>query len=334
MATSAPTSMDHEQERCPRRRILVVEDEPHLSQLVTDILEAEGYVVIAVGTGGEAEAVLERVKPDLVLLDIMLPDADGLILCSQIQARWPAPVIMVSATKRERDRILSLRLGADDFIAKPFDLEELKVRLRAGQRIIGLQQELERRALQDSLTGVLNRGAINQALDIELRRRSRTQLPAAVVMVDVDHFKQVNDTHGHAVGDDVLKEVARRMAAALRPYDALGRFGGEEFLIVLPDCSPASACEVAERVRSAVAASPAAVSGTGSGVAVAVTVSLGVACIESHSQETGHSLMNRADAAMYRAKTTGRNRVVMAQGRQAVSAVSLPASATAEKPHA
>ena len=131
MATSAPTHADHEQERSPRRRILVVEDEPHLSQLVTDVLEAEGYTVIAVGTGGEAEAVLERVKPDLVLLDIMLPDADGLILCSQIQARWPAPVIMVSATKRERDRILSLRLGADDFIAKPFDTLELVARVEA-----------------------------------------------------------------------------------------------------------------------------------------------------------------------------------------------------------
>jgi len=131
MATSAPTNADHELERSTRRRILVVEDEPHLSQLVTDVLEAEGYIVIAVGTGGEAEAVLERVKPDLVLLDIMLPDADGLILCSQIQARWPAPVIMVSATKRERDRILSLRLGADDFIAKPFDTLELVARVEA-----------------------------------------------------------------------------------------------------------------------------------------------------------------------------------------------------------
>ena len=131
MATSVASPVDHDQERAPRRRILVVEDEPNLSQLVTDVLEAEGYTVIAVGTGGEAEAVLERVKPDLVLLDIMLPDADGLILCSQIQARWPAPVIMVSATKRERDRILSLRLGADDFIAKPFDTLELVARVEA-----------------------------------------------------------------------------------------------------------------------------------------------------------------------------------------------------------
>jgi two-component system response regulator MtrA len=131
MAISAPTSANHEQERSARRRILVVEDEPHLSQLVTDVLEAEGYTVVAVGTGGEAEAVLDRVRPDLVLLDIMLPDADGLILCTQIQARWPAPVIMVSATKRERDRVLSLRLGADDFIAKPFDTLELVARVEA-----------------------------------------------------------------------------------------------------------------------------------------------------------------------------------------------------------
>jgi DNA-binding response OmpR family regulator len=131
MVSSAPSTMDHDQDRATRRRVLVVEDEPHLSQLVTDILEAEGYAVHAVGTGQEAEAVLERVKPDLVLLDIMLPDSDGLILCSQFQARWPAPVIMVSATKRERDRVLSLRLGADDFIAKPFDTLELVARVEA-----------------------------------------------------------------------------------------------------------------------------------------------------------------------------------------------------------
>jgi DNA-binding response OmpR family regulator len=131
MASSAPSTTEHDQDRAARRRVLVVEDEPHLSQLVTDVLEAEGYAVYAVGTGQEAEAALERVKPDLVLLDIMLPDADGLILCSQFQARWPAPVIMVSATKRERDRVLSLRLGADDFIAKPFDTLELVARVEA-----------------------------------------------------------------------------------------------------------------------------------------------------------------------------------------------------------
>ena len=315
-------------------KVLIADDDRISRMSLQGALEDWGYEVVAVADGAATWQTLQHAdSPALALMDWVMPGLDGIDVVRKVRAELHSRYIyLIMITSKSASVVPAMDAGADDFIAKPFDLEELKVRLRAGQRIIGLQQELERRALQDSLTGVLNRGAISQALDIELRRRSRTQLPAAVVMVDVDHFKQVNDTHGHAIGDDVLKEVARRMAAALRPYDALGRFGGEEFLVVLPDCSPASAYEVAERVRSAVAASPAAVSGTRSGVAV--TVSLGVACIEGYSQETGHSLMNRADAAMYRAKTTGRNRVVMAQGRQAVSAVSLPASATAEKPHA
>ena len=204
MATSAPTNVDHEQERSPRRRILVVEDEPHLSQLVTDILEAEGYTVIAVGTGSEAEAVLERVKPDLVLLDIMLPDADGLILCSQIQARWPAPVIMVSATKRERDRILSLRLGADDFIAKPFDTLELVARVEAVLRRATGARAVEPAASWSHAMGAFASTAAEQqqpthdgarsgsvyhvgALTIDLRRRTVTIGGTPVHLTPTEH---------------------------------------------------------------------------------------------------------------------------------------------------
>lgn len=202
MATSAPTNADHELERSPRRRILVVEDEPHLSQLVTDVLEAEGYTVIAVGTGGEAEAVLERVKPDLVLLDIMLPDADGLILCSQIQARWPAPVIMVSATKRERDRILSLRLGADDFIAKPFDTLELVARVEAVLRRATGGRVIEPAASWSHAMGAFasttgeqpskdagKGGTVHQvgALTIDLRRRAVTINGSPVHLTPTEH---------------------------------------------------------------------------------------------------------------------------------------------------
>ncbi len=201
MATSAPTNADHEHERSPRRRILVVEDEPTLSQLVTDVLEAEGYTVVAVGTGGEAEAVLERVKPDLVLLDIMLPDADGLILCSQIQARWPAPVIMVSATKRERDRILSLRLGADDFIAKPFDTLELVARVEAVLRRATGSRAVEPAASWSHAIGAFASTAGDQSPDarnggsaykvgdltIDLRRRTVTIGGSPVHLTPTEH---------------------------------------------------------------------------------------------------------------------------------------------------
>ena len=194
--------MDHEADRTARRRILVVEDEPHLSQLVADVLETQGYEVVVASTGGEAEAMLERVKPDLVLLDIMLPDADGLILCSQFQSRWPAPVIMVSATKRERDRVLSLRLGADDFIAKPFDTLELVARVEAVLRRSTHGRAAEHQVPPLRTTEAAAHGGEQNtpreshtsgqtytvgALTIDLRRRTVTIGGAAVHLTPTEH---------------------------------------------------------------------------------------------------------------------------------------------------
>ncbi|HLL11899.1 MAG TPA: diguanylate cyclase [Rubrivivax sp.] len=315
-------------------KVLIADDDRISRMGLQGALEDWGYEVVAVADGAAAWQTLQLAdSPALALVDWVMPGLDGIDVVRKVRSELHNRyVYLIMITSKSASVVQAMEAGADDFIAKPFDLEELKVRVRAGQRIVGLQRELERRALHDSLTGVLNRGAISQALDIELTRRSRTHAPAAVVMVDVDHFKQVNDTHGHATGDDVLREVARRMAAAVRPYDALGRFGGEEFLVVLPNCTAASACEVAERVRAAVAASPAALSGSGGGVPV--TVSLGVACIESNSHETGHSLMSRADAALYRAKQNGRNRVVMATMDGLVSSDQPLAEATDPTPRA
>ena len=315
-------------------KVLIADDDRISRMGLQGALEDWGYEVVAVADGAAAWQALQLAdSPALALVDWVMPGLDGIDVVRKVRTELHSRYIyLIMITSKSASVVPAMDAGADDFIAKPFDLEELKVRVRAGQRIVALQRELERRALHDELTGVLNRGAISRALDLELKRRSRTHAPAAVVMVDVDHFKQVNDTHGHGTGDDVLREVARRMAAALRPYDALGRFGGEEFLVVLPHCSPDSAFEVAERVRAAVAATPAAVSATGS--SVAVTVSLGVASIERQSPETGHSLMSRADAALYQAKRTGRNRVVMAGGHDAVTAVQPQGSATVPTPHA
>ena len=282
-------------------KVLIADDDRISRMGLQGALEDWGYEVVAVADGAAAWQTLQAAEsPALVLLDWVMPGLDGIDVVRKVRAELHTRYIyLIMITSKSASVVQAMDAGADDFIAKPFDLEELKVRVRAGQRIVGLQQELERRALHDALTGLLNRGAITQALEIELRRRSRKQAPAALMMVDVDHFKQVNDSHGHATGDDVLREVAQRMVAAVRPYDAVGRFGGEEFMVVLPNCTEQSACEVAERVRAAVAARPAAVSVKGSGVPV--TVSIGVASLDGDSSETGHALMGRAESALYRA---------------------------------
>ena len=193
----------------------------------------------------------------------MMPGKDGVELCQEIRAREGGPytyVIMLTA-KAERSNIIEgLDAGADDYITKPFDAHELRVRLRAGQRIIELQEELihareelRERATYDSLTGILNRGAILDLLSREVARAERDGSALAIVMTDLDHFKKVNDRHGHTVGDRVLERVAQAMQASIRRYDGLGRYGGEEFLLVLPGAQLESACRQAERLRNRVA---------------------------------------------------------------------------------
>jgi diguanylate cyclase (GGDEF)-like protein len=251
----------------------------------------------------------------------MMPRLDGLEICRRVRQRATEPyvyIILLTAKSQKADMIAGLEAGADDYLAKPFDAQELSMRLRTGQRILQLLDEiifareaLREQAKKDSLTRLCNRATVFEMLERELQRAQRLHgdgklAAVSVVLADLDHFKEINDTYGHLAGDVVLREAARRMREAVRPYDSLGRFGGEEFMLVLSDCDASGAAALAERLRLAVG-------GTSIMLAegpVNVTMSAGVAT--SGPEYDASTLVGAADMALYRAKDHGRNRVEIA----------------------
>jgi diguanylate cyclase (GGDEF)-like protein len=225
-------------------------------------------------------------------------------VCRTVRARETPYVYIIFLTSRDRreDMMAALDAGADDFLTKPLDVVELRARLRSGERVIGLQEQLLYQATHDHLTSLWNRRMIREHLERELHRAAREHRPLSVALADIDHFKQVNDVHGHAAGDEVLRETVIRMRGVMRDYDAIGRYGGEEFLMVLPGCEGSAATQLADRTRKAVAMSPIHVNGA----SLPATISIGVAW-SSDGQTDADALIQRADAALYRAKASGRN---------------------------
>ena len=297
-------------------RILIAEDDATSRLLLTRVLQGWGYEVLATKDGAEAWDVLRTGEaPRLAILDWMMPGMDGVEVCRRVRARetlQPAYIILLTALGDKTSVVEGLGAGADDFVGKPYDPDELRARLEVGRRMVELNDELleaqhalEILAHTDSLTGVLNRGAIVDELERELERAARDESPFALGMLDIDHFKLVNDEHGHAAGDVVLREVVRRVLGVLRPYDTLGRFGGEEFLVLAPGVDGGGLREVLERVRRAVGSRPIDVGGH----ELTVTVSIGGAV---HAGCTADHLIARADDAMYAAKQEGRDRVIIA----------------------
>jgi diguanylate cyclase (GGDEF)-like protein len=297
--------------------VLIAEDDSVSRRLLEATLSKWGYDVLACADGSEAWQVLQRPDPpSLAILDWMMPRMDGVQVCREVRKRATEPyvyLILLTARSQKTDIITGLEAGADDYIVKPFDANELRMRLRAGRRILDLQTELiyareklRERATSDSLTSLWNRAAILEILQQELERAQRTDVPLSVVLADLDHFKRINDTYGHLAGDVVLREAAHRMRLAIRPYDHIGRYGGEEFLLVLPDCQVAGALALAERLRLAVGGDAMTLA---EGL-VAVTLSLGIATSDMAGEV--HTLLNTADTALYRAKHGGRNRVELA----------------------
>jgi two-component system cell cycle response regulator len=295
-------------------KILIAEDGAVSRRLLRMLLDNWGYTVTEVVDG--AAALKELQKPDagkLAILDWEMPGLNGTEVVRQLRNTRPASyiyVLLLTARTDKSDVLAGLDSGADDYLTKPFDERELRARLRVGERIIYLQERLECalaasefRASHDALTGLYNRAMIVSLLEREAGRCSREQGAMGAILADVDHFKSVNDTYGHGAGDQVLLEIAGRMQSRVRAYDFLGRYGGEEFLIVAPGCGPKETQEVAERLRQAVAKDPIRVGDND----LTMTISFGatVAC----PADDLSTLLKRADLALYEAKQAGRNRV-------------------------
>jgi len=300
-------------------KVLIAEDDAISRRMLEAFLVKWGYEVMVATEGGAAWEVLQgKDAPRLAVLDWMMPGRDGIDICRSIRQHKGRPYtyfILLTARGNKDDIVTGLEAGADDYVTKPFDPFELRARLRAGRRIVELQEQLlqAREALRDQasrdpLTDLYNHGSILAILRKELARASRTKGHFAIAMADVDRFKTINDTYGHQAGDVVLREAARRLRGALRTYDSLGRYGGDEFLAVVPGCNPPAAARFAESFRARIDRKAIE---TAEGL-IPVSLSLGVASLESHKQVAAGALVRIADAALYRAKIAGRNCVAVA----------------------
>lgn len=275
-----------------------------------------GYQVIAANNGKIAlELLLEDDGPKLAILDWMMPEMDGISVCSEIRRSIKQDyiyIILLTARDQMSDFLEGMEAGADDFVTKPYKDQELRARLRAGRRILELQEDLLRardaiqyQANHDPLTGRWTRAAIFEILEKEICRSEREKSILSVMMIDLDHFKNVNDCYGHIAGDEVLRQTVKRMQNSLRPYDSIGRFGGEEFLVVLPGCREEDALHLAERMRKAISDEPILLGET----EVAITCSIGVSMWKDGAPVNSTEIVDRADKALYQAKKTGRNKV-------------------------
>jgi diguanylate cyclase (GGDEF)-like protein len=312
-------------------KILIADDDPLSRRLLEKTLERAGYEVIAVSDGRQAVKSLSATDPPrLALLDWMMPELDGPGVCREIRKRREQNyvyMILLTSRQSKEDTVVGLESGADDYLVKPFNADELKARLRTGERILLLEdrlvearEDMRFKATHDHLTTLWNRGVIMDLLGRELTRSQRENGCTAVLLGDLDHFKSVNDTHGHLVGDQVLREVARRLLLSVRSYDFVGRYGGEEFLVMLNNCRPDSAFGRAEEIRKTICTRPMQ---TDAGP-LGVTMSLGVLLSRDWGQRPADELLREVDAALYAAKTAGRNCIRLAKPEEPHEVASAP----------
>lgn len=296
-------------------KILVADDDAVSRTMMSRMLLQSGYEVATAGDGAEAVNILLADKaPRLVLLDWMMPELDGPEVCKTIReasSRAYTYITLLTSKESKEDLVAGLEAGADDYLTKPCNLEELRARLRTGERVLRLEDKLLKahedmsfKADHDALTLLLNRGAILHRLRTSCEDRVASGF--SVVLCDVDHFKRINDTHGHPVGDEVLREVAVRLQNCVREIGTVGRYGGEEFLVLVDSANLQSAHATAERIRSAVRSTPIQTSGG----AVNVTISGGAFFTDDHhSPHTAEKLLKHADDALYEAKRAGRDQI-------------------------
>jgi two-component system cell cycle response regulator len=297
-------------------KILIADDDRVSLRLLERTLQKWGHDVVSAIDGLEAWQKLADSGVGLVITDWIMPGLDGLELTGLIRERLASPyiyVILLTGEERRDSFFAAMDAGVDDYLTKPIDLAELRARLTVGNRVLTLQDELRRAlaaaeelATTDVLTGVLTRRTILERGATAYDQSRRQGYPLGVIMVDIDHFKRVNDAYGHQVGDRVLAAVAASLRSGVRRYDEIGRYGGEEFIVILPGCSDAEVTGVAERMRCEVTR----LKIMEHGERLPITASFGTASCPGERQHSFDVLIEAADTALYAAKAAGRNRVV------------------------
>ena len=322
MDNTCPDTQRQESAQDDKGCILCVEDSPTQALMVQKILEDAGFMVVTTQSGYESLELAAKVKPDLIIPDITLPDLDGFNVCRRLrmQADSYIPVLMLSARKELDDRLDGLEVGADDYLPKPFDQRELLARAKSLLRIKRLYQEMRSRlaeaeesfniwrqvAITDHLTGVYNRHYLSKTLQNEIDVARRYDTPLTVLMMDIDHFRDFNNNHGHLIGDAVLRTLGEILLAETRCSDTVARYGGEEFVILLPQTDLHAGVELASRIRQRVQSN---YIDSDKGP-LQVTISIGVAGFPHEQIKNLKDFLAKADKALYEAKNTGRNRVV------------------------
>jgi diguanylate cyclase (GGDEF)-like protein len=313
--------------------IAVVDDDPAIRRLVRLFLKRSGFESVEFATGEEARAALQTIPWDLAILDRRLPDMDGVVLCQELKANPEFKsryVIMLTGEDEQEDKVQGLDLGADDYITKPFQYPELLARIRAAKRIVDLQKELretnkrlELLSITDGLTKLYNHRHFQDELARAFEESARYERPLSLAIIDLDFFKKVNDTYGHAIGDEVLKTVARMFQDSIRSTDLAARYGGEEFAVMMPETDVDDGIAFAEKIRSLVEVT-AIDTQAGS---INVTVSVGVSTVPHPRIHSAKELIVSADKALYRAKKGGRNQVQSEKRPDSASRASRPPAA-------
>ncbi|WP_418790451.1 diguanylate cyclase [Phosphitispora sp. TUW77] len=288
------------------QKIMIIEDNCLTICQLRDYLGSQGYSIMACKTCNEAMALLEEITPDLIILDIIMPDVDGYEFCKWLRSHSRlkmVPIIFLTAKTSLEDKLAGFQTGGDDYITKPFAIEELLARIQA---ILNRVSSYHHMSMRDELTGAYNRRYLKERMEEEFYRVKRTGRPFSIVVLDIDLFKQINDSYGHYVGDSVLVEFVKFLQHRLRKSDLIARLGGDEFLILLPDTTSGKAYFLVERLRQALEGLWFYYDEDGIATESQVTISAGIACSPEHG-DTAETLFNLADRALYKAKKSGGN---------------------------
>lgn len=291
--------------------VLVVDDVPTNVKILADALRAEYRVRVATNGNDALRATQSEPVPDLVMLDVMMPEMDGYEVCRQIRKNAKTqriPIIFVTARNADYDEEYGFSIGANDYICKPYSLLVVRARVRNQIQLKRQADQLEALSHIDALTQIPNRRRFDEVIETEWRRAFRLQQPLAVLMIDIDHFKQYNDHYGHGAGDDALRSVAATLnGGVVRPADLVARYGGEEFVVILPETRGDVAAAIAEKLRERVFSL--AITHEYSSAAARMTISVGVAALVPGEQSSAQQLLEMADKMLYMSKEGGRNRV-------------------------